>query len=156
MYCNSSECGNCTSTLHRSETNGVAEGAVRRIEEGTCAVLLQSGLDEKWWADSMECCLRNIQELPSDGKHHERRFGQPFKGPMIPFGSMVEYHPISAKDHFRLFQFGKKVSFGTFLGHALHAGRIWKGDILVTDIEELENVGRVRNPCSETRNNAER
>ena len=38
----------CTSTSHRSETNGIAERAVRRIKEGTSAVLLQSGLDEKW------------------------------------------------------------------------------------------------------------
>ena len=29
---------------------------------------------------------------------YERRFGQPFKGPIIPFGSLVEYHPITAKD----------------------------------------------------------
>ena len=42
-----------TSTPHRSETNGIAERAVRRIKEGTSAVLLQSGLDEKWRADSM-------------------------------------------------------------------------------------------------------
>ena len=26
-------------------------------------------------------------------------FGKPFKGPIIPFGSLVEYHPITAKDH---------------------------------------------------------
>ena len=43
----------CTSTPHRSETNGISERAVRRVKEGTSAVLLQSGLDEKWWADSM-------------------------------------------------------------------------------------------------------
>ena len=101
----------CTSTPHRSETNGIAERAVRRVKEGTSAVLLQSGLDEKWWADSMECyaCLRNIQDLLSDGKTPcERRFGQPFKGPLIPFGSLVEYHPIIAKDHSRIHQFGKK------------------------------------------------
>ena len=55
----------CTSTPHRSETNGIAERAVRRLKEGTSAVLLQSGLDESWWADSMECYtyLRNIQDL---------------------------------------------------------------------------------------------
>ena len=29
----------CTSTPHRSETNGIAEGAVRRVNEGTSAVL---------------------------------------------------------------------------------------------------------------------
>ena len=44
-----------TSTPHRSETDGIAERAVRRIKEGTSAVLFQSGLDEKWLADSMEC-----------------------------------------------------------------------------------------------------
>ena len=45
----------CTSTPHRSETNGIAERAVRRVKEGTSAVLLQSGLNESWWADSLEC-----------------------------------------------------------------------------------------------------
>ena len=45
----------CASTPHGSETNGIADRAVRRVKEGTSAVLLQSGLDEKWWADSMEC-----------------------------------------------------------------------------------------------------
>ena len=67
----------CTSTPHRSETNGIAERSVRRVKEGTSAVLLQSGLDENWWADSMECFtyLRNIQDLLSDGKTpYERRF----------------------------------------------------------------------------------
>ena len=60
----------CTLTPHRSETNGIAERAVRRVKEGTSAVLLQSGLSENWWADSMECnChLRNVQDLLSDGK----------------------------------------------------------------------------------------
>ena len=38
-----------TSTPRRSETNGIAERAVRRIPVGTSAVLLQSGLDETWW-----------------------------------------------------------------------------------------------------------
>ena len=90
----------CTSTPHRSESNGIAERAVRRIKEGTSAVLLQSGLDENWWADSIECyCyLRNIQDLLSDGKRpFGRRFGIPFNGPVIPFGAMVEYHAISQK-----------------------------------------------------------
>ena len=45
-----------TSTPHRYETNGISERAVHRIKEGTSAVQLQSGLDEKWWVDSMECC----------------------------------------------------------------------------------------------------
>ena len=99
----------CTSTPHRSETNGIAERAVRRVKEGTSAVLLQSGLNESWWADSMECYtyLRNVTDLLSDGKTpYERRFGQPFKGPIIPFGSLVEYSPVTAKDQSRIHQFG--------------------------------------------------
>ena len=118
----------CTSTPHRSETNAIAERAVRRVKEGTSMVLLQSGLDEKWWADSMECyCnLRNIQDLLSDGKTpYGRRFGMPFDRPVIPFGATVEY-PVSAKDTSRLHQFGAKVLPGVFLGYALYAGRIWK------------------------------
>ena len=133
----------CTSTPHRSETNEIPERAVRRVKEGTSAVLLQSGLDEKWWADSMECksYLRNIQDLLSDGKTpYERRFGEPFKGPIIPFGSLVEYYPISAKDQSRIHQFGKKVLLGLFLGYALFAGGFWKGDIMVANIEELETM----------------
>ena len=120
----------CTSTPHRSETNGIAERAVRRVKEGTSAVLLQSGLNESWWADSMECYtyLRNVTDLFSDGKTpYERRFGQPFKGPTIPFGSLVEYYPITAKDQSRILQFGKKVLLGLFLGYALYAGGILEG-----------------------------
>ena len=113
------------------------------MKEGTSAVLLQSGLDEKWWADSMECYTyqRNVTDLLSDGKTpYERRFGQPFKGPIIPFGSLVDYHPKTAKDQSRIHQFGKKVLPGLFLGYALYAWRIWKGDVLVADLEELETV----------------
>ena len=101
----------CTSTPHRSVINGIAGRAVRRVKESTSAVLLQSGLNENWWADSMECYtyLRNVTALLSDGKaSYERRFGQLFNGPIIPFGSLVEYHPTTAKVQSRIHQFGKK------------------------------------------------
>ena len=48
--------------------------------------------------------------------------GEPFEGPIIPFGAMVEYHPISTRDRSRLHQVGKKVLPGIFLGYALIAG----------------------------------
>ena len=83
------------------------------------------------------CYLRNIHDLLSVGKIlNERRSGVPFN----PFGSLVQHYPISAKDQSRIHQFGKKVSPGLFLGYALYAGGIWKGDILVADIEELETM----------------
>ena len=86
----------CTSTPHRSVTNGISERAVRRVKEGTSAVLLLSGLNESWWADSLECYtyLLNVTNLLFDGKTlYKRRFGQPFNGLIIPFGSVVEYYP---------------------------------------------------------------
>ena len=46
----------------------------------------------------------------------------PFKGPRIPFGVKVEYHPISAKDLSRLHHFGKKVLPGIFLGYGFYGG----------------------------------
>ena len=66
--CEELSSNHCASTPHRSETH--AKRAIRRVKVGTSAVLLQSGLDKEWWADSMECyCyLRNIQDLLSDGK----------------------------------------------------------------------------------------
>ena len=85
---------------------------------------------------------RNVTDLLSEGKTpYESRFGQPLKGPIFPFGSLVEYHPITAKDQSKIHQVGKKVLPGLFLGYVLYAGRIWKGDILVADIEELETMG---------------
>ena len=71
---------------------------------------------------------------------NERRFGQPFIGPIIRFGSLVEYHPITAKGQLRIHQFGKKVLPGLFLGYALYARGIWKGDVLIADLEELETM----------------
>ena len=78
---------------------------------------------------------------------YERRFGEPFKGPVMPSGAMVENHPFSAKDQSRLHQFGKVVP-GKFLGYALIAGwnlgrwhvgcRLWG----------VGKLGRVTNPRS--------
>ena len=45
------------STPRRSETNGIAWRAVRRVEEGTPSVSVQSGLQESWWVEAMECNL---------------------------------------------------------------------------------------------------
>ena len=87
------------------------------------------------------CYLRNIQDLLSDGKTpYESRFGMPFNGPVIPFGAMVEYHPSSAKDTSGLHQVGPRVLPGCFLGYVMFAGRIWKGDLLIADVEELAQM----------------
>ena len=130
------------SWIHSTSTPQIAKRAARRVNERTSAVLLQSGLDNEWWTDSMECCchLRNIQDLLSDGKTpYERRFGRPFNGPVIQFGAMVEYHLFLRKTCRDCINSVQK-SYQVFLEYALKAVRIWKGDILVADIEELEEM----------------
>ena len=73
-----------------TETNGIAERAVRRVKEDTSSVLIQSGLQEGWLAEAMElyCSFRNVKDLSTDGQTtDERRFHSPFEGPIIPFGA---------------------------------------------------------------------
>ena len=44
------------------------------------------------------CCLRNVQDFLAVGKTpYNRRFGEPLKGPVIPFGAMVECYPICTR-----------------------------------------------------------
>ena len=68
----------------------------------------------------MECYayLRNIRDLLSDGKNSIRKpFWQTIQKTNHCVGSLVEYHPITAKDQSRIHQFGKKVLPGLFLGY---------------------------------------
>ena len=48
--------------------------------------------------------------------------------------------PTSPKEQARVHLFGKKVLPGIFLGHELVAGGIWKGDILIADLEDFETL----------------
>ena len=101
------------------------ETSNKKSKKGTSSVLLQSGLDEQWWAESMDT-------------PQERRFEEQFRCPFIPFGANAEYHPISAKDHSRLHQSGKKVFSDISVCHALCPERSWKGDHFVADVQELQ------------------
>ena len=60
--------------------------------------------------NAIAICEMSKTSWRMEKRHNERRFGEPFKGPIIPFGAMVEYHPISPKDQARTSSIGKKVS----------------------------------------------
>ena len=92
------------STPCRSKTNGIAERAVRRVKEGTSAILHGGPIPRNV---AVFCAM--CKTSPHTGKlQNERRFGEPFFGPVIPCVSMVEHQSISAMSRVRLHQFGKK------------------------------------------------
>ena len=133
----------CTSTPHRLETEGIAERAVRRVKEGTSAVLLQSGLDENWWADSMQCFtyLRNIQDLLSDGITHTRGVlenhlkDQSFR--LVHWLSIALFLRKTSQESINL---ERKSYLECSLDTLCTRVGFWKCDVLIADLEELETM----------------
>ena len=68
------------------------------------------------------CYLRNVHDKMADGKTaFEKRFGKEFDGPLVPFGSLMEHVPTTAKDRSRTHQVGQTTMRGIFLGVVLLA-----------------------------------
>ena len=88
----------------------------------------------------LHLCAKRHRLLSDGNTPFESLFGQPSKRITFLFGSLVEYHPKIAEDQSRIHHFGKKVLTGLFLGYDLYAGVIWKGDVLIADLEELETM----------------
>ena len=63
-----------------------------------------------------------------------------FRGPIIPFGSLVEYSPFWERPINNPSIWKRKSYVVFFFGYGMYAGRIWKGDMLVADVEELETI----------------
>ena len=113
----------------------------RRVKEGTSSVLVQSGLQENWWAEAMEChCyLRNVQDPLADVQRPcERRFHSPFEGPNIRFGAEVKCLSNIVKRPRSRASVGHQSPFlEYFIGYAL---RSWTGDLLILDTEDLQPI----------------
>ena len=112
-------------SLRRAELESWEIFAAKIRNKWNCrtTVLVQSGLQESWRAEAMECYsyLRNVQDLLEDGQTpFEGRFNWPFDGPTIPFGAEVKFFPTSSK---QVHQFVTKVLLGIFVGYASNAER---------------------------------
>ncbi|WP_288992749.1 DNA (cytosine-5-)-methyltransferase, partial [uncultured Marinobacter sp.] len=128
---------------YRSETNGLIENAVKRVNQGTSCALSQSGLTTYWWPQAMAiyCFFRNNVDVHTCGKTaYEQRFDEPFKGKLIPLGAEVTYVPHSPADKERCHKFGPKRLEGIFEGYQQEHGGGWNKQVYVLDSEELENA----------------
>ena len=132
----------CTSTPHRSETNGIAERAVRRVKEGTSAVLLQSGLNESWWADSM-----NVTAICEKSQIYDLMGRRPMKDVLgnhlmdrlfhlVHWLSITFYCERSVKNP----SIWKESLTWIVPRIRSERGGIWKGDVVIADLEELETM----------------
>ena len=59
-----------------------------------------------------------------------------WKGPLIPFGSYVEYLPAPTTTRDRAKTAPKSVP-GIFLQYAIQSGGVWSGDFVVMSLEEV-------------------
>ena len=83
-----------TSTPGRSETNGVAEAAVKKVTYGTTTILEHAGFDSKWWPRAAKhfcfaSCLNKIDGVSP----YNLRHGSEFDGKLVPFGALVDFKP---------------------------------------------------------------
>ena len=138
-----------TSTPHRSETNGVAERAVPRVNDGTAIAPVQSGLSEEFWLGLCDGMIVLLAQRARQKRQHSRFFlyiyGQTFDGPSTPFETLVDYVPITAKDKSRIHQYGQTTLKGIFFGYVPRAGGGWSGDLMIADYEDLHRIRSLRN-----------
>ena len=90
----------------------------------------------------MECFsyLRNIQDLLSDGKTpYARRFEEPETDQLFRLVHWLSVTLILRKTSQESINLERKSYLDCFLD--THAGGIWKGDVLVADLEELATMG---------------
>lgn len=82
-----------TSVDYISKSNAIAERNLRSVLDGTRVNLEQAGLHHSYWPYAARhwCMSHNILEDPELKSPWSLRFGEKFKGPIIPFGSMVEF-----------------------------------------------------------------
>ena len=73
---------------HRSNSNGIAENAVRRVKERTDALVVQSGLSEQWWREAIECFWYFAKHTRQTGRQKVtvcNKLSTPFECPICSF-----------------------------------------------------------------------
>ena len=103
--------------IHQS--NAIAERAVRATTEGARCNLLQAGLSHVYWPQALEhsCTAFNISH-PNGIEYSPwyKRFGEGFKGKMLPFGCRVDYWVGTKSQRKKRPRFEPTSEPGVFLG----------------------------------------
>ena len=134
----------CTSTPHRSETYGIAGRAVRRVKEGTSAVLLQSGLNESWVGQ----ILWNVTPICETSQIYYLMGRRPMKDVLGNHLKDLLFHLVHwlsiilwlRRISHESINLERKFYLDCSSDTLFTRGGIWKGDVLIADLEELETM----------------
>ena len=102
------------SALHRSDTDGIGERAVRRVKEGTSTLSNQGSMNKSVTVIHQTFKVYWKMEHPL-----ERRHDTPFRR-AIPLGPKIFYHPISTRVGNRLHPHSSKVFKGITYSCQMH------------------------------------
>ena len=134
---------------YRPESNGIIERRIGVISDGIRCFLNQSGLPHGWWpyAGRAFSHALNIRQDSDGMSPWHRRCGQPWPDKdSFAFGQQVHYRkPLPFKDGKK---FAPRGSKGVFVGWFLLPGGIYKGDLLVIDLDELAEAPASMRPKS--------
>ena len=129
-----------SSTPYRPESNGIIERRVGVISDGVRCLLGQSGLPHGWWTYAARafCHGLNIRKNVNGMSPWHRRCGQPWPDKdNFAFGQQVHFRkPLPYK---QAEKFAPRGSQGVFVGWFLLPGGVYKGDMLIVDLDELAN-----------------
>ena len=136
--------GHESSTPSVSETNAVAERAVRAVVEGARALLSRAHLPLATWPYAVKyfCFALNIRILGGDSAWHRRFQKGHFRGPVIPFGAQVQF---LLPKRVQLIQgkWQERAVDGVLLGYNQHSGGRWSGDFIVAELPQPSGGGDV-------------
>ena len=84
-----------TSTPERPQTNGYVERHVRMAVEGARTVPQHAGLPPQMWTLVVRhfAFSSNVAIREGESAYSKRFGGEHFKGPLLPFGSLVTFAP---------------------------------------------------------------
>ena len=131
------------STPGVKQDNGVAERSNQTIEGGARTILLAAGLPTYFWpfavahfsfAYNIACRFNG-----SDSSWNLRFKKGQFKGPIIPFGALVDFIQIPSLTQAQS-KFSPRAIPGVFMSYFLRPGGIWRGEYCVADLKEFSSV----------------
>ena len=115
---------------------------MKKVLYGGRTSLEQAGLAARWWPHAVKhfCFSCNITEKDGDSPWNKRHQKGGFKGPLIPFGSLVDFLPSPTKGK-AVAKFEPKAIPGIFVGYFLHPGGIWRGEFLCCPLSAFAEGG---------------